>query len=326
MISIIVCSRDDHYYSQLEENILKTIGCAYELVKIDNKQNDYNIFEAYNEGVKKSKGEILCFCHEDILYHTHDWGLKVKEHFKNEEVGLIGIIGGTALPKVPSPWWNNELLNTHLVNAIQHWRKGVVPEKHYRKLLENRENVSRDFHSPNGRNLEPAVAVDGLWFCIRKELFDHISFDELTYPGFHCYDLDISLQSLQHKKNAVVFDILIEHFSEGSINEAWFRASLAFNRKWKDLLPVFSTPRDQEGLADYVEYELRNLLTFAYWMQSADFSDKEIRKILNYYLPYFKSLPKLPEQYYLLYFWALLGYNRSKYPIKLRKIFKSLLN
>lgn len=326
MISIIICSRDDHYFSQLEENIVKTIGCGYELIRIDNKENTYNIFQAYNEGVKKSKGEILCFCHEDILYHTKDWGIKVKEHFKDENIGLIGIIGGTALPKVPAPWWNNELLNVHLVNLIQHWRKGYVPEKHYRRAFENKEYVTRDLHSPNNINVESAVSVDGLWFCIRRELFEHISFDEETYPGFHCYDLDICLQALQYKKNAVVFDILIEHFSEGSINKEWFSASLAFNQKWENFLPVFSTKSHNIQHPQYIAYELKNLLTYAYWMQSAAFSDKEIRKVLGLYLPLFKSFPDLPEQYYLLYYWALFGYRNSRYPFKVRTIFKRILN
>ncbi len=69
MISLIICSRKSDISNSLKENIERTIGTDYELIVIDNSTNKYSIFSAYNEGVRRSKGDILCFMHEDILYH-----------------------------------------------------------------------------------------------------------------------------------------------------------------------------------------------------------------------------------------------------------------
>ena len=61
MISIIICSRKANVPKELKENIASTIGCEYELCVIDNSRNEYNIFSAYNEGIRRAKGDILCF-------------------------------------------------------------------------------------------------------------------------------------------------------------------------------------------------------------------------------------------------------------------------
>ena len=74
MVSCIICSRKQDISTDLKENIKNTVGCDYELLIIDNSKNQYNIFKAYNEGIRRAKGDILCFMHEDIFYHTQNWG------------------------------------------------------------------------------------------------------------------------------------------------------------------------------------------------------------------------------------------------------------
>ena len=48
----------------------------------------------------------------------------------------------------------------------------------------------------------------GVWFCIRKKLFEHVKFDDKNYSGFHFYDIDISMQiQAQGFQIFSVFDI-----------------------------------------------------------------------------------------------------------------------
>jgi len=83
-----------------------------------------------------------------------------------------------------------------------------------------------------------AVVVDGLWFCIPKSLFNLLSFDEYTFSGFHCYDLDICLQIRKVGFQVrIISDILIEHFSTGGFNQDWVKSTLLFFNKWKEQLP-----------------------------------------------------------------------------------------
>ena len=225
MLSLIICSRHSDISDKLKDNIQKTIIAEYELIVIDNSKNKYSIFSAYNEGVKKAKFPFLCFMHEDILFHTKDWGVNVINHFENQKVGLIGVAGGHFLPKCPSSWNTTNICS---FNIIQHVNDGG----NYKT-----EHWEKNNYMKNSKTME-AVVVDGVWFCIRKSLFKLISFDENTFKGFHCYDLDICLQVREKESSVkVVSDILLEHFSMGSLNNDWISNSLILYNKWKDYLP-----------------------------------------------------------------------------------------
>lgn len=67
MISIIICSRFQSISKELKDNIENTVGVVHEIICIDNSKSQYDIFSAYNEGVKRSQYPLLCFMHEDIL-------------------------------------------------------------------------------------------------------------------------------------------------------------------------------------------------------------------------------------------------------------------
>ncbi|MDF2447531.1 MAG: hypothetical protein K0R26_35 [Bacteroidota bacterium] len=280
MISIVICHRNEDYLNAITQNISKTIGIEYELIVINNQKKEYSIFEAYNLGVERSKFNIICFSHEDLLFHTEDWGQKVVSHFRDEKVGMIGVIGGNVFPKSPSPWWSSQILNDHLISNIQHWQKGVSKNNYQEIISQNgTETVTKQYNNPTGKNVVDAVIVDGLWFCIRKELFNSkkIRFDDVLFKSFHCYDTDISLQVKQHLKVCVVYDILVEHFQQGTINQSWFESVILLNRKWRDKLPLFEKKID---IAKYPLYEWETLRTFVYWMESNGYSEKKTRQLI----------------------------------------------
>ena len=81
MISIIICARREDIAPELRKNIEETIGLPYEIIVINNAGNDFTIFSAYNKGVSLSKFPLLLFMHDDILYHTTDWGKKTGSAF-----------------------------------------------------------------------------------------------------------------------------------------------------------------------------------------------------------------------------------------------------
>lgn len=317
MISVIVCHRNIQLLEKFKLNVDKTIGVPWELVVIDNSNADYDIFQAYNLGVKRSKYPIVCFSHEDIIHHTKDWGKKVVNHFNNIDLGLLGVVGGTAFPRVPATWWTKNPLNIHYVNLIQHWTRREPPIGGYRRKIQDTRKT-RDYNNPTNKKLNQVIAVDGLWFCIQKELFDRVKFDEETYQGFHFYDMDICFQVLAcNYKVMVASDILVEHFSEGYLSKDWFESALIFNEKWREDLPRVINKTDGNN---YKEHELKALLTFAYCMQSAGISDKAIKKTISKYI--YKVWNFWVVESYLLFFWSILGYKMARYPYKLITIFK----
>lgn len=231
MLSLIICSRNEKNLKKLKENIQLTIGTEYELVLINNSNNNYSIFSAYNEGVRRAKYPYLCFMHEDILYHTKGWGKNLVDHFKDEKIGLIGVAGGHYMPDCPASWWSaycvtEEYLQGKRVQTDDH---GVI---HY---------SSRKSCKDEAQTSVSAVAVDGFWFCIPRKLFEIIRFDDEYYKGWHAYDLDICMQVIDANYQVhVIFDILIEHFSAGVVNSEWLFALEKFHKKWTDKLPAIS--------------------------------------------------------------------------------------
>ncbi len=224
MLSLIICSRHTDISIELKENIQSTIGIEYELVIVDNSRNEHSIFSAYNEGVRRSRYPYLCFMHEDILYHTKNWGKLVIEHFQNPKAGIIGVAGGHFLPNVPASWSSTKCVSLNLIQSSS--SSANTSGSHFSK-----------FPYTNGKTAE-VVAIDGFWFCCRKNLFDTITFDEKTLGNFHYYDADICLQTIKagYKIN-VVPNILIEHFSWGKLDETFFENANLFYKKWQKALP-----------------------------------------------------------------------------------------
>ena len=224
MISIIICSRNEDITNELKLNIQTTIGVDYELIVIDNSKNKYSIFSAYNKGVKEAKYPFLCFMHEDILYHTNEWGKKAICHLTNPQVGIIGVAGGHFMPNSPAGWFSSDLST---INIIQSYYENGIKTTYHDKKFDYLE-----------RETIEVVAVDGVWFCMPKSLFTSISFDDKNFKGFHCYDLDICLQARSTgNKVLVVTDILLEHFSGGKTNNEWIENSIIIHNKWKQYLP-----------------------------------------------------------------------------------------
>jgi GT2 family glycosyltransferase len=216
MISIIICSRTAYISDALIQNIDKTIGTPYELVIIDNSNNFYSIFSAYNEGVKRSKYEILCFMHDDISFKSNNWGQSVLNRFSASKLGAIGVAGSPYYAILPGAWWSGGYISQSIYGE---------KELAYQTKIDN---------------TLPVVVLDGLWFCVRKSLFSMIRFDDTTFNGFHYYDIDISLQIQQKGYTLLsVYDILIQH-SSGKLDTTWLSNALLMQKKWGNKLPIFT--------------------------------------------------------------------------------------
>ena len=87
MISIIICSRRPDISASLRENIMETIGVEYEIIAVDNSNNEYSIVSAYNKRYSRSRFPFLCFLHEDVLFRIKDWGINLVNHLADKKVG-----------------------------------------------------------------------------------------------------------------------------------------------------------------------------------------------------------------------------------------------
>jgi GT2 family glycosyltransferase len=268
MISIIICSRTNTIKKELKENIEATIGVPYEIILIDNSANKYSICAAYNLGVEQSKYSALCFMHDDIVYHSENWGQRVSDHFADEKTGAIGIAGSPYYPFMPGPWWGSGIIYEYILQST---------ESNTKPALKN--------NSGNLKNRE-VVVFDGAWFCIKKNLFDHIKFDEDNYKGFHLYDADICLQLHEKKfKMYCIADVLIHHSSMGQLNNDWIKGDLSLQKKWANKLPARCIDIKYNQLC---RLEYKTLNAFIWVCAANNYTNSKIYAIALKYLLIFK--------------------------------------
>ena len=87
--SIVFSTRKiDPYYIEL---LKITSGVKdVEVIAFENSDGQ-SLTKLYNEGLIKTKNDIVLFCHDDLKFDTRNWGRKLLNHFKrNSEYGIIG--------------------------------------------------------------------------------------------------------------------------------------------------------------------------------------------------------------------------------------------
>lgn len=225
MISVITCSRKEPSWDIHQRNVRKTAGSDVEYIRIDNRNNHYNLCSAYNEGVKRAGGDILVFMHEDVFFVEGGWVKKIEEKFCEPALGLVGV-AGTQYLFADNPAW---------VAAGRPFIKGQV----IHELNQGSSYFLTVFDWQ--REDSQVVAVDGLFFAIRKSLFEQIRFDDITFDGFHLYDTDICMQIAKTHRLIVTTDILVKHLSGGSFNQSWKMYAERFIQKYSSVLPVSCT-------------------------------------------------------------------------------------
>lgn len=267
MISIIICNRRPNLLTEIHENIADTIGCDFELIAVDNSNNEYTIFTAYNEGITRAKGDIVCFMHDDVRCVSKDWGQIVESYFRADaKLGCVGVVGTHLMPDTPCGWYHPMVCS----GGCKQWHKD---EYH---VMVNKN------HMQDKGTIE-VVAVDGMFFCIRKDLFDKnlIRFDDTTFSNFHCYDIDICLQIRKCGYKVIVSDeFLVQHSSYGKYNDIWWQETQKLHAKWHDSLPqVAGVDLDVREVNARTEMVQQVMV----WLTGYAQLDKDYHTVLNSY-------------------------------------------
>lgn len=226
MYSIIVCSISPERLELLSQNIHDTIGVEYEIIGIDNRLLKWPIAKVYNKGAKQAHYPYLFFVHEDVLFHTNNWGGIIASKLQEPNCGVIGFAGSFFKPKSYSGWY-------------------VGPEWSCSLLLQGTNNgkiIDSCNIIPN-TNFTEVITVDGFAMFVRKEVWEKFPFDDNRLTSFHCYDLDFSLAIASSRifKNYVCSTpkVFIEHFSPGNYNFDWYQTTVKLHQtKWRKILPL----------------------------------------------------------------------------------------
>jgi hypothetical protein len=238
MISVIICSVNPIQLQEVSQNISETIGLPYELISIDNRNGKRGICSIYNEAAFSAKFNLLCFVHEDVKFHTQNWGNVIKEIFTDLEIRLIGVSGSVYKSAKPGSWVSCDK-KYYRVNTLQH--------------QQNSDNVEQVSLNPYQVKLSEVAVIDGVFMVTTKNIWNQCRFDEESLNGFHGYDLDFSLQLGMLGKVMVTHEIFLEHFSSGNFNSAWLKDTETLHEKWKQTLPRFkSIVGKEDPFSDYL--------------------------------------------------------------------------
>lgn len=241
MISILVCSINERLRENLITNIDRTIGVPYELLYQDNRTTNQGIAQVYNHLAEHAKGEYLCFCHEDVVFETNDWGRELIEFAATPSVGVIGFAGCTRVSGFP--YWDN----------VSSYRSHFTQKTPAGKTYFNAINPDEDDYSE-------VTLLDGMALFCRKSVWQESPFDAGNFPGFHFYDMDFSLSVSLKYRNFVCHTINVIHHSEGDVCGEYFENMVVFNRKWEDYISISAASMKLENYLPAIRGTLQCLI------------------------------------------------------------------
>lgn len=234
-VSIIICSITPSKFAAVSARYAALFaGLEHEIIGIHDAKS---LAEGYNRGAGQSSGEVLIFSHDDIELLNDDFAVRLFRHLGHYD--LVGV-AGTRLLIEPA------------------WRRAGYP--HLAGLVAHRRPQDSDYHiCVYGVHEVPAAgieAVDGLWFAVRREVWETVRFDETVFDGFHLYDMDFSFAArLKGYRLTVAPDLLLVHHSYGEYSNDWeiyaerfrvkYAVELASRRSVEaplDYLPTLSLP------------------------------------------------------------------------------------
>ena len=78
-----------------------------------------------------------------------------------------------------------------------------------------------------------------MFFVAKRAAVEAVAFDEVTFDGFHGYDLDFSYAAhLAGFSVGISAEIAVIHASGGTFGDAWQRYANRFAEKHRDRLPA----------------------------------------------------------------------------------------
>ena len=200
MISVIVCSHRPSRFARTAEVYGRALaGARHEIVGIHDARS---LCEGYNRGLRASRGEVLVLSHDDVDLLAPDFLARLVDALQRFDV--VGPVGATRLAGPAWGWAGHPDVHgwiAHRPGGTGDWRPA--------------------FWSPWPR-VSDAVVLDGALIAGRRHAFEAVRFDDATFDGFHCYDVDFSWRASRAGFSlGVCGDLCLVHESVGGFDAKW---------------------------------------------------------------------------------------------------------
>lgn len=231
MLSLIVCSINPDFLSNLKENVASTIGLEHEWLVWDNRETGKGICEVYNSMAGTARYPYLCFLHEDLLFKTAAWGKLLIGILQTQDAKLLGIAGSNYKSSLYSGWYSGGGARDY--------------SNIYHRLNDH------EYHLCIPEKWEPGeaevVSIDGVFMACPKTSWEKTRFNEQLLKGFHFYDIDFSLRVARTGKVIVTNRIAMIHLTVGGdFGDKWVEQAFLFHDAMKGELPFTKDPVDIE--------------------------------------------------------------------------------
>ncbi len=209
MISVVICSVTPEKYKAVCASYARCLaGTPHEIVGVHDARS---LCEGFNRAIRRAKGEVLVFSHDDVEHLAPALGPVLDRHLRRADV--IGVAGTTQL--VGMNWAHSGIQHAH----------GIVTHPAGAQFEVSLYGVTAPL-------MQGMQALDGVLFAARREVAETIRFDEDTFDGWHGYDTDFSYRCHQAGlRVAVAFDIPLVHYSSGGVDEGWLKYDARFRAK-----------------------------------------------------------------------------------------------
>lgn len=184
MIQLITRVAHPELYQRMMDSAKRTAkGVVHFISMPDDGQP--KLAETYNLLAGVSSADVLVFCHDDIIFLSDGWDVKIREAI-NLGFNVVGAVG-------TQKYTGGMLFDSgrdYSVGQVVGWVDG----KRVKKVMVNRSEI------------ETAQAVDGMLMAVDRFHFVKEGGFDAQFDGLFYYDVDLCLRS----KCAVV-DILVAH-------------------------------------------------------------------------------------------------------------------
>lgn len=216
MLSVIICSIDPVKFSRVTQMYGRLLaGNEFEIVGV---HDALSMAEGYNRGLARSRGDLVIFSHDDVEFLTREFFARVQGHLLHCD--LLGVAGTTRL-------------------CDAKWVTSAMPYVYGQVATPNPQAGMFDvaIWSAAARRIDRMQGMDGVFFCMRREVAQAIRFDQETFRDFHLYDLDFTFRAhLAGLRLSVATDLYIIHQSPGEASRTWPIDAARFLEKFKNSL------------------------------------------------------------------------------------------
>lgn len=217
MISVICISNKPEILNQYLIPSLKQQSEEYELILIDNQQNEFlSASSALNDGIQKAHGELIVFVHQDVVLEDKDCLIKTRNAL--EQLGSKVFLGAAGASHDGS-------VLTNIIQGKDKKNAGI-------RLSEDIQQVQ---------------TLDEVYFAGWRQTFIEHPFDEKIIKGWHLYAVDQSLSLSSLGYTICVLPLKIYHLSTGKLNVdyvySFFKVFLKHRKKHAQISTTCTSTR-----------------------------------------------------------------------------------